>query len=305
MKTKMRRKKTDRRMNMKTKMNVVVLICFGLVAMACGQANETGLNLQNLAAMQKADDGGALLLGACLDTGVCDQRNSDDDKWRALCEFLGLYGDGECQTFCPEDVDCLPPSGSCEGLECGDSCGVVYCFMPPCPSMYCDENLQCVMSMEPPVCDVEQCLMECPLACPAPEYQICGADGNLYCNTCIMDCKGVEEADDPSICDPAPQACESDSDCAPGAEWCEDGECVACDNSGMFCKMYCQYGMVERNGCHPCQCAERDDRCIDKDCGEICEMMMCIPEYPGPCPQGYCTDQGQCEITPEAPRCWY
>jgi hypothetical protein len=291
-------------MNMKTKLNVV-MIFLGLVAVACGQTNEHGMTLQNLAAIEKADDGGALLLGACQDTGACTARDSDDDKWRALCEYFGLYGDGECQTFCPEDDDCFPPDNSCEGLSCGDTCGVIYCFMPPCPGMYCDENLECVVSMEPPVCDVEQCLAECPLGCPAPEYQICGEDGNLYCNECVMNCQGVEVAEDPSICGPVPQMCESDSDCEFGAEWCENGECVACNNSGMFCALYCEFGFVERNGCSICQCAEQDERCADKECGDICMHMACIPENPGPCPQGYCTAFGQCELSAERPACWF
>lgn len=54
--------------------------------------------------------------------------------------------------------------------------------------------------------DVEACLQECGVGCPAPEFQPCATDGNRYCSTCIMDCYGLDEADDPSFCD-APTAC--------------------------------------------------------------------------------------------------
>ena len=32
--------------------------------------------------------------------------------------------------------------------------------------------------------DVEDCMLGCGVGCPAPEFQICGTDGNLYCNSC-------------------------------------------------------------------------------------------------------------------------
>lgn len=50
--------------------------------------------------------------------------------------------------------------------------------------------------------DVEGCLLGCGVGCPAPEFQICGADGELYCNSCYMNCYGVQPAADPSLCSP-------------------------------------------------------------------------------------------------------
>ena len=50
--------------------------------------------------------------------------------------------------------------------------------------------------------DVESCLLACGVGCPAPEFQICGADGELYCNSCYMNCYGVQPAADPSLCSP-------------------------------------------------------------------------------------------------------
>ncbi len=63
------------------------------------------------------------------------------------------------------------------------------------------------------------------------------------------------------VCDdfclkPDPDCCDADADCEYGQKWCEEGECVPCDNSGLTCKVYCPHGFVVRNGCTPCECAE-------------------------------------------------
>jgi hypothetical protein len=50
--------------------------------------------------------------------------------------------------------------------------------------------------------DVEDCLFGCGVGCPAPEFQICGADGQLYCNSCYMGCLGIAPASQRSVCDP-------------------------------------------------------------------------------------------------------
>lgn len=50
--------------------------------------------------------------------------------------------------------------------------------------------------------NVEECLLGCGVGCPAPEFQICGSDGQRYCNSCYMDCYGVVPATQPSVCDP-------------------------------------------------------------------------------------------------------
>lgn len=46
----------------------------------------------------------------------------------------------------------------------------------------------------------ELCLADCGVGCPAPEYMLCGEDGDLYCNECVMDCYDVAESDDPEVC---------------------------------------------------------------------------------------------------------
>ena len=50
--------------------------------------------------------------------------------------------------------------------------------------------------------DVDDCLFGCGVGCPAPEFQICGTDGNLYCNSCYMGCLGIAPASQRSVCDP-------------------------------------------------------------------------------------------------------
>ena len=49
-------------------------------------------------------------------------------------------------------------------------------------------------------CDPTECLLACGIGCPAPEFQPCGLDGQLYCTTCVMGCYGVTPADDPAVC---------------------------------------------------------------------------------------------------------
>ena len=46
---------------------------------------------------------------------------------------------------------------------------------------------------------VDECLDQCGVGCPAPEYQICASDGQMYCNTCVIDCYGLTVAAD-GIC---------------------------------------------------------------------------------------------------------
>jgi hypothetical protein len=50
--------------------------------------------------------------------------------------------------------------------------------------------------------DVDACLFGCGVGCPAPEFQICGTDGNLYCNSCYMGCLGIAPASQRSVCVP-------------------------------------------------------------------------------------------------------
>src|SRR5690606_26662498 len=58
---------------------------------------------------------------------------------------------------------------------------------------------------------------------------------------------------------------------ARGAEWCVEGRCVPCDNSGIACRIACPAGwsLYQRNGCTPCACAPDNECASDADCASV------------------------------------
>lgn len=101
-------------------------------------------------------------------------------------------------------------------------------------------------------------------------------------------------------------SCARDSDCAVGAEWCENGACVPCDNGGELCDIACPYdwGLYERNGCTPCECAPRNECASDAECGggtcyagAYC-FPGCLPAGDPACCQGNLCDQAGCPAPP-------
>lgn len=129
----------------------------------------------------------------------------------------------------------------------------------PDPSATCTSDSECDTGN---VCRPATCV---PSTCSCDETTGtwgCTADCGMGMSTCIP------EGSLPT--------CTSDADCTEGSEWCEDGECVACDNTGQLCDLACVEGssMVTRNGCTPCAC-QPDNACTsDADCdsanGELC-----------------------------------
>ena len=118
--------------------------------------------------------------------------------------------------------------------------------------------------------------------------------------------------------------CATDADCQSGAEWCVEGACQPCDNSGLVCDLACSYGWVfyERNGCHPCECAPANQCTSDADCGSgrkcyagafcwdwcppddpsccfgnICSGAGCSTPAPGGCVVRGCPQGGTCSTT--------
>jgi hypothetical protein len=155
------------------------------------------------------------------------------------CAENGWYGDDNCDDFCPlRDPDC--PNSTCQTDE-GCQYGSTWCEDGTCQP--CDNSG-----------------LFCDLACPF----------------------GFEERNGCTPCRCArSNGCLSDADCQYGEQWCVDGECSACDNSGLYCDMYCEFGYVERNGCTPCQCAEPENTCeTDGDCEYGAEW----------CTDGECTE---------------
>lgn len=111
--------------------------------------------------------------------------------------------------------------------------------------------------------------------------------------------------DDAGDTDGGPTACDDDSDCTEGEEWCVGGECVECDNSGLLCDIACSFGWetYERNGCFPCACAPTNDCASDDDCeggvcaaGEFC-WDWCPDGDPSCCLGNVCVSGG-CEGPP-------
>lgn len=101
-----------------------------------------------------------------------------------------------------------------------------------------------------------------------------------------------------------PTPCVSDDGCARGAQWCIDGRCAPCDNSGLACFLLCADGTAfyERNGCTPCDCQPINDCESDDDCvapasrcyaGRFC-WPGCAPGDPKCC-QGNTCDVPGCE----------
>lgn len=113
----------------------------------------------------------------------------------------------------------------------------------------------------------------------------CSCEAETGAWICTEDCGGGE-------CVRAPGgACRDDADCPFGAQWCEDGVCQECNNDSVLCDIDCgDAGLLVRNGCHPCACAEtpecgrapRTGCNADTDCGPAEECVphvatVCIP----------------------------
>jgi hypothetical protein len=110
---------------------------------------------------------------------------------------------------------------------------------------------------------------------------------------CTDDCGG-------GVCvPPEGDSCTKDSDCTAGAQWCEDAECVDCDNSGVLCRIACPEGesLYTRNSCTPCDCAPINECVTDDECEgwQECEpgrecLDWCPPDDPSCCYGNWCRD---------------
>jgi eight-cysteine-cluster-containing protein len=111
----------------------------------------------------------------------------------------------------------------------------------------CTNDDQCEKDQ---TCDTSDCLSCCPNS-TGPCIDLC-------CGKCTEPPSQIE--------------CTTDADCTYGAEWCEYGICVACDNSGAVCDLFCSNGMIDpRNGCQPCTCNPDDVNCEDQTYSRACK----------------------------------
>lgn len=155
------------------------------------------------------------------------------------CVDMGTADMGTPCVDCPAPPDgCRYVGGSCE------SCGELVCEEEFCggfagmtcdDASYCDYDSGCGFADEGGVCRPRPsgCSRDCP--------QVCGCDGNTYCNGCLAASMGVDVLSD--------GPCESSGDSCGGfagatcdrGDWCDYGGCPtpdaigSCEPRPMFC----------------------------------------------------------------------
>lgn len=132
-------------------------------------------------------------------------------------EFQTCASDG--QRYCNECVIGCKGLTKADESKCGnpqsiDAC-IMSCGAPGGNDWVCgDDNKEyaseCILNCkginkasDPASCtskETSSCSLACGVGCPAPEFQICGEDGNKYCNECEMGCQSIKTASDASIC---------------------------------------------------------------------------------------------------------
>ncbi len=223
--------------------------------------------------------------GDC-DGGICVEAESCPGPNPQGCADVG----------CPVGEICAPTSGVCipSHCDCDPVTGTWICTAD-CSGGTCVSDGSCP-GPNPQGCVTTGC----------PEGQSCEVlpdsciPSECYCEVdtgswvCTRDCQGGTCVDT--------RPCIDDSQCAYGAEWCEAGRCVACDNSGLTCLLFCPpgSGMPNRNGCTPCVCEPRDECTGDQDCpaGQYCAPGSCSPDCPDGDPS--CCVGTHCEAWPTA-----
>ncbi|MCB9519629.1 MAG: hypothetical protein H6700_02690 [Myxococcales bacterium] len=204
-----------------------------------------------------------------VDLSCGDEEEPFRDDCGCGCQTVGECEEGATRTEDCNTCSCVGGMWACTGLACECSAGQTQPYR-------CDTECTCASGTWdcPDVtCPLEECLAECGDGCPAPEFQPCGADGELYCNECEMSCHGVEPAADRSVCSSLETCLEECGVGCPAPEFqlCGvDGELYCTD-----CTMAC-YGVELASDATLC-----DDR-RDCEAGDL---------YDGPCgPQFSCVD---------------
>ena len=130
------------------------------------------------------------MCGAGDQTGTCQKRPDACALGCPAPEYQVCGCDGE--KYCSEcdaqaagvdAVDCNggeeKKCGGLAGLTCGDD-------------EFCDyeAGAMCGAADQMGTCKARP--TNCPLGCPAPQYQKCGCDGELYCSVCDAQAAGVD-----------------------------------------------------------------------------------------------------------------
>lgn len=241
------------------------------------------------------------------ESGVCEECNNDVVLCDIDCGDRGLLVRNGCHPCeCnPEPQECgAEPTTGCytnEGCDEGESCvphDLTVCIPSECTCDPSTGTWGCTRDCAPGLC------RETESACDTPNPAGCvstGCDEGWECRTsdtpcipstcfcdeetgewgCTEDCGG-------GICVPeSTSSCATDADCAAGAQWCEDGACVDCDNSGFVCDLACGEGeeLQVRNGCYPCACVPINE-CVDDDGCEPWQACEAGDECLSWCPEG-------------------
>ena len=222
-----------------------------------------------------------------LPSGECEDVLCDLDK---QCQAGTCVSPDDPVTACSQ-AECDPAPGAAEDPDCDN---------PDAPkSITCERAANGTCSWDIEYCPTEEdetaCLAACGEGCPAPEFQTCASDGNTYCNDCVIECKGLTVADDPTSCaDDTEEACiEACGVGCPAPEFqpcASDGE-LYCNECIIGCK-----GLTVEEDASTCEAP--DTPCTEEECGPLTglpEDPTCMTE--GAIKSKSCgrNDEGMCE----------
>lgn len=235
------------------------------------------------------------------------------------CRWVGECVDGQTRTVDCNECTCAGGTWSCTLIECGEcspgetrddleSCtecdcvdGAWSCAAIPgcctegdrtddpetCRSCACVDGMwSCTTDA---ACELAACLSACD-DCDGldPETAVCGADGELYCSTCELECRGVAEAEDPAACVECDEGTIETIDCGVRNcvrgrwfenldEWCLHERCLdACPSDclpederpcGDDLRYHC-------TGCHMAcnEVSPAEDAAVCEDPASVCEV---------------------------------
>jgi hypothetical protein len=216
------------------------------------------------------------------DGAPVDAGGDADPPTGPTCAALEVEGVGTCRAllgFGWNGRACISLSGcDCEGRDCDalhpslEACKAAHDACAPCEAM----DVQEVGSCEPVrgyFFDGEACVLLSGCACEGDDCD--RVYGSM--ETCEAAYRACLEG--------SPHGCRTDGDCEEGAEWCVDGECVPCDDTGTACDIGCSQGwdLYSRNGCTACECAPINVCDGSADCAGSPQGEVCVPGR-------FCTD---------------
>ena len=226
-----------------------------------------------------------ILIAALIFTGCSDDNSGSTNSGDASSSSSSSGGDassgGGDASSSGGDTSGGDASSSGGDTSGGDTSDVTLGCVDPDPSATCLDGMDCADGLECAPADCVPSSCECD---PTTGAWGCTRDCLTGASTCQQ---------------PIGAGCASDAECTPGQQWCEDGQCEACDNSGQLCRISCPegWGLHTRNECSPCECAPINECASDVDCrmgqecipGDIC-LNYCGIDDPSCCYGNACQD---------------